>query len=502
MSGIGEFAYTLLLGWMRALVDWFWSIFSGTGNTGAWNWFLSNWKIWLVVLLVGGLVVDWLTWVVRWRPYRLLTSRFRRAPAAGVEETAWDAGAGYYDEEPEEDVEPGEWTEAPFATLSEVDPDWAGDVVIGDEPAYYERAYTPYAAEEPPVQEDWQEQDVEEQDPYVHLYEAASRSRAPYEKTFGMRRVETEDAEPATAQAPFDFSQAEDEEEPARPLHLQEEEARWEEPEPYAEEEETEAAYAPPEGFDPFAPYDAYDPQEAEAYEAGQEEPEAYEPVPEDTGPVMYGRPGAWPGAQFPMVQAENDTPPAEADQPVETAAQEPYDPLFNPDAPPAPEPRRRRRRLHEHVEPAWQPESPVPAGDAATSIPTWLEEPDASQGADGPVAMEYEDRAPARTVPGYVNSQDQWADTRPSRVVRPAADAPAPEAKPEKRRWFGRDKEEGFRTVTGKPVNPKGFKRFTSLQDDPILGLPPMDLTDPFLPATRPDNVDFAPDEGEEYDR
>lgn len=487
---------------MRALVDWFWSIFSGTGNTGAWSWFLSNWKIWLVVLLVGGLVVDWLTWVVRWRPYRLLTSRFRRAPVEGQVEEAWDDGSGYYAMEAEEDMEPGEWTEAPFATLSEIDPDWAGDVVFAEEAPYEDDApYMPGAQ-------------TQQDAPYTHLYAAASSARAPYERTFGMGRMDAEEEPeapgveawetPAYADEAADAPAAWDDEDEAAP-EISWEEAPEEEPTYYEASSYDEAPERqPPEGFDPFAPYDAYEPQDVAEYEMDEPE-EAPQAVSEDTGPTLYGRPGVWPGAQFPMPQQAQEEAPEPAPT-EESPVQEAYDPLFNPDAPQPAEPRRRRRRLREHVAPEWQQEDPLPAeepapANEADAIPSWLSEPPPRQVRYQPPRMRPRSLTSDRTVPAYVNEMDQWADTRPSRVVRPEEIAAAQPEQPAKKRWFGRDKGDAFRTVTGKPANPRGLKRFASLQEDPIAGLPAMDLTDPFLPAARPDNVDFAPDEGEEYD-
>jgi hypothetical protein len=301
VSGIGEMAYTVLLGWMRAVVDWVWAMVSGTGASGIWQWFLSQWRIWLVILIIGGLVMDWLMWVVRWRPYRLLFGR-RRAPKAGHAPESWDSGMGYYAAETAVDGEQShaQWTDMTLRTLSEIDPDWAGDVVIEEEP------------------------------PLLH------EDTGPY---FTTLQEEIEAEADRAAVAPYEMGLYEDEDIAPEVL---------EEPEPEVAPDETDV----------------------------------------DDEPPMYGRPGFWPG-QMPFV--------ASAPTPA-----------------PAPEPEKTRRRRRQEAKQARQQEP---------------------------------------------------------------------------------------RTVTGKPAQPRGLRRFTAAQEEAIPGLPPLAIEDAFLPPATPYNPDFAPDEGDEYD-
>ena len=476
MSGIGEFAYTVLLGWMRGLFDWLWSLFAGGGGTGALSWFLSNWKVWLLALLLGGLVVDWLMWVVRWRPYRLLLGRFRRVEPAGEAER-WDDGVGYYAAETAEDTGSEEWTETTFATLSEIDPDWAGDM--------FERE----GAEEP-------------------LYAPGAYAAPAYDSDA------YEDA-PAAGESAY-----------ASPL--------WSEASSLRAEDEAEAdeegvavsmpdGQRPPSGFDPFAPYDAYSPEDVAALEVN-----GAETARDSTGETAhhyFGRSAARPGAHFPFMAlrgAQENAPDAlgrsdgtdesdvvgEVNDSVEPA---PYDPLFNADtSAPLPPPRRRRRRIRERAQDVWQPEDAFPGASAPPEPADASWETSADTGeryahhADprAPWPDEQEQGGQTRYDAGHRHgsARNPLADTRPSRVVYPASQTRAEQAgqshgRTKKRVW-------DFRTVTGKPAKPRGLRRLTSMQEEAISGLPPLDLTDPFLPAARPDDVDFAPDEGEEFDR
>lgn len=447
LSGIGEFAYTLLLGWMRGLVDWFWSMSSGTGNTGAWSWFLSNWKIWLVILLVGGLVVDWVMWIVRWRPYRLLLKKPQTAASGGPEE-AWDSGVGYYEPETAMDAEEPSWADTTFASLSEIDPDWAGDVIITDED---EPLYDPdYAPRKPTLSE---------------AQNAMPAAEGYYDDEDDVRPQESWPEVHGFAYTP--------------------------EPAPSAPVMETVDLYEKPavaQGLDPFAPYDAYPAQDEAPYE--EPAPDVYEAPAqqapqEETGPLMYGRPGLWPGMKYPFSNQGEDVA-TDSGEPQWTPEPEPeieeYDPLFNPDAPqpPAQHRSRRRRRMRESSTDSWRVEEP----QQETYLPSWVDTP----------------LPPSEPYP----DDDYGNDVTPpvdDKLLTSAAMPGAEKAeRPAKRKRKNKGNEvDGLRTVTGKPAKPRGLLRF-SLQEEPIHGLPPMELTNPFHPPVQPDNPDFIPDEGEEF--
>jgi hypothetical protein len=81
MSGLGGFANAMmnvLLGWMRGVVDWVWKLVESPGTGGALAWFGKTWWLLALVMIGGGLVVDWLVWLIRWQPYHVWATRMRQ----------------------------------------------------------------------------------------------------------------------------------------------------------------------------------------------------------------------------------------------------------------------------------------------------------------------------------------------------------------------------------------------------------------------------------------
>lgn len=62
-----------MLGWIRWIANSFANLFqTGSGRSGDMSmisWFADNWIKILIVLIVVGVLVDWLVWMARWRPY-------------------------------------------------------------------------------------------------------------------------------------------------------------------------------------------------------------------------------------------------------------------------------------------------------------------------------------------------------------------------------------------------------------------------------------------------
>ena len=60
-----------LLGWLKALAVWILGLFdlAGTSGFSPLKWLSDHWLVLLIVLLTAGVVLDFLVWLVRWRPY-------------------------------------------------------------------------------------------------------------------------------------------------------------------------------------------------------------------------------------------------------------------------------------------------------------------------------------------------------------------------------------------------------------------------------------------------
>ncbi len=56
---------------MRLVTSWVWNFFQADMAGGFLNWFAGNWVHIALALIIAGVVVDWLIWMIRWRPYWL-----------------------------------------------------------------------------------------------------------------------------------------------------------------------------------------------------------------------------------------------------------------------------------------------------------------------------------------------------------------------------------------------------------------------------------------------
>lgn len=77
MGTLADSLFTVLLGWVRALVDSLWAILSAD-HTTILEFLGKNWLVIALCIIAAGLVIDWLVWLVRWQPYHLWALRVRR----------------------------------------------------------------------------------------------------------------------------------------------------------------------------------------------------------------------------------------------------------------------------------------------------------------------------------------------------------------------------------------------------------------------------------------
>lgn len=78
---LGSFAdsmWHLLLGWMQGAASTLWDVLTREYEGGFLTWIAENWLPLVVLLCVGCMAVDWLEYLVRWRPLEVWRSFFRR----------------------------------------------------------------------------------------------------------------------------------------------------------------------------------------------------------------------------------------------------------------------------------------------------------------------------------------------------------------------------------------------------------------------------------------
>ena len=92
MGTIADSLFTVLMSWVRALVNAIWALFSSDGTTLL-GFLGKHWIAIALVIIAVGLVVDRLVWLIRWRPYHLLAMRVRRMLHIGDPEEEDEAEA-------------------------------------------------------------------------------------------------------------------------------------------------------------------------------------------------------------------------------------------------------------------------------------------------------------------------------------------------------------------------------------------------------------------------
>lgn len=78
MNGFANSILSFMLNWIRALVSALWQLFSGEGGASLYGFLAQNWLGIVVVLCVGGVLVDLLVYFFRWRPDYVWRSRLHR----------------------------------------------------------------------------------------------------------------------------------------------------------------------------------------------------------------------------------------------------------------------------------------------------------------------------------------------------------------------------------------------------------------------------------------
>ena len=78
---MGNFANTLfssLLGWLRGAAAWVWSFLGDQDSGGFIVWVADNWLALILLLCAACMLIDVIVYMVRWQPYKVWASFFRR----------------------------------------------------------------------------------------------------------------------------------------------------------------------------------------------------------------------------------------------------------------------------------------------------------------------------------------------------------------------------------------------------------------------------------------
>lgn len=92
---MGSFAnsmFSVMLSWVRAAVDWLWTFCTSEENGGFLPWIGENWLSLTIALCAVCLAVDFVVHMLRWQPYKVWASFFRRlfSPRQRDEEEDFD----------------------------------------------------------------------------------------------------------------------------------------------------------------------------------------------------------------------------------------------------------------------------------------------------------------------------------------------------------------------------------------------------------------------------
>lgn len=78
MGSFANSVFNVLLGWIRGLVDGLWNLIRSEEAADSLRWVGEHWLVLAVILAAGGILLDYLIWLIRWRPYYVWRSSFSR----------------------------------------------------------------------------------------------------------------------------------------------------------------------------------------------------------------------------------------------------------------------------------------------------------------------------------------------------------------------------------------------------------------------------------------
>lgn len=77
MNAFANTLFTLILGWVRGLVSSLFALLTGEGTHGALTWLGDHWLSLAIFVIIVCTILDYLVWLVRWRPFLVWRTRLR-----------------------------------------------------------------------------------------------------------------------------------------------------------------------------------------------------------------------------------------------------------------------------------------------------------------------------------------------------------------------------------------------------------------------------------------
>ncbi|MDD3336194.1 MAG: hypothetical protein PHI98_11875 [Eubacteriales bacterium] len=78
MNGFTNALLSMLLSWIRLLVNQLWNLLNSQGGYQGLHFLIDHWKTIAVFLCISGFVVDRIVYLIRWRPYYVWSSKLHR----------------------------------------------------------------------------------------------------------------------------------------------------------------------------------------------------------------------------------------------------------------------------------------------------------------------------------------------------------------------------------------------------------------------------------------
>lgn len=79
MNGLANAILTLLLSWLRIIINRFWALMNSETGTSFFTFLSKHWLTILGILLIGGFLLDRIIYLIRWRPFRVWFGRRQKA---------------------------------------------------------------------------------------------------------------------------------------------------------------------------------------------------------------------------------------------------------------------------------------------------------------------------------------------------------------------------------------------------------------------------------------